>query len=648
VSHPLQSTASHPAGGGLPPVARWGLALALLALAATAPARAQEGPRTQVVTIVNADSVAGEVVGGERVRRLIGRVHLRQDSTDLRAQRATQYLDRDQIVFEGNVSIADPSDTLRARRITYDSVRRVGRAQGGVTLSDAEAVIVSDSLVFFRTERRAEFQAPVRLVEREGGGVLTSRRGTYFTSRKEAFFEEDVRLEDSTSVLTSARGRYGTEDKRAEFSGEVRLAHQRSTRLRADTLTHWRDTERSEARGNVVVLRFGGREDPEGAAPDAAPDTTRRTLLFGGLAFHDERAAYSRVERGWTPADPLVARLSTDEGGVTDTLLVQATLFEAFQPEALEDRALPPGATLERLIGRGDVRQAGAQLGAVADSVVVDRVSFEGDLLPVQDEVRLFREPVAWLNARGSSVYTQLTGDTLRLTARGEALDSLHALGRAFAIRPDSALARENHLRGQRMLALFREDSLRALRVWPSAEALLFRADSLGRLEGAVQVSADSLSLRFRGEEVERISGVRGIEGQYLEAGLVPADLRLEGPPFAPERRPTRTALLAGRPPLIDPFAIPPEALPPVEARPPPLADPPPPVALPAEPSDPLEPSPEEEPSDPLPPEPSEPVPPEPTEPSPPEPTETSGPVPPEPEAGMEPEDPEPRSPRLP
>lgn len=603
--------------------------LVLLALVA-APVSAQG---VRIVTIVNADSVAGEVVDGERVRRLIGNVHLRQDTTDLRAARATQYLDRDLIVFEGNVSIADPSDTLRAARVSYDSARRIGRAEGNVRLADAEAVVTAAALVYFRTERRAVTESPVRLVEREGGAVLTSRRGTYLTDRKEALFEGDVRLEDEATVLTAAAGRYGVEDRRAEFTGDVRLVHRGSSRLRADTLTHDRDTRVSVARGRVLLERFGGPEEPpEGAAPD----TTRRTLLYGGFIRHDERARTSRVERGARPFDPLVVRLVTDSLGVTDSLFVQARTFDAFEPEALDPpeasdppeeperapaadappeaehpqepeaaaeagapgaageregasrnpagtdgaagghvpavrpaplrappRPLPEGATLQRLVAVGDVRVAGARLGARADSTVLDRLEFEDAVRPVEDEVRLFGDPVLWLNRRGSAVYTQISGERIVARGRGEALDTVLVLGGAFGVYPDSALARENLLRGRQMLARFREDTLRALHVWPEAEALFFRADSLGRLVGAVQLGSDSLAFAFRGEELERVAAARNVDGTYFEAALVPEDLRLPGPPYAPERRPTRGALLAARPPLYGFFdPLPPDDLP--------------------------------------------------------------------------------------
>lgn len=540
--------------------------LALLVLS-VGTVRAQDEPETRVVTIVNADSVSGSVVNGERLRTLVGNVYLIQDSTDLRANRATQFLDRDEILFEGNVEIADDLDTLNAEQVRYDSQTRVGRAEGDVRLADDEAELFSNSVTYFRSAKRAEFDEPVRLVEREGGAVLTSLRGTYFTGRKEALFEDDVRLVDSVTVLTSARGRYGTEDQRADFFDTVRLQHDQSTRLEADTLIHFRDTGVSRARGNVMVERFGGRDD---AAPDdtaeVAADTTRRTLLFGGEVLHDEPARYSRVE-----IDPLLVRLQTDSTGATDTLIVRAQLLEASQPDSLDGRPPPPGGAFQRLIARRDVRLLGPSLAAVADSAVFDRIEFDSTRTePVRDEVRLFREPVGWLNARGSAVVTEISGDSIRVTARDEAVDSVRVVGNTFAARPDSVLGRINQIRGRQMLALFADDSLRWMKVWPAAEAIYFRADEEDRLEGAVRFSADSLAFRFDGDDLQRVQGVRGIEGTYYDAGLVPNPLRLDGFRYAPERRPTRARLLADdpferhrpEPPDAPPAAPPAEPLP--------------------------------------------------------------------------------------
>ena len=152
-----------------------------------------------------------------------------------------------------------------------------------------------------------------------------------------------------------------------------------------------------------------------------------------------------------------------------------------------------------------------------------DRVEFEADTARARrrrpaDEVWLYRDPVGWLNARGSAVVTEISGDSIRVAARDEAVDSVRVFGRAFAARRDSTLDRIDQIRGQQMLALFARDSLRWMNVWPTAEAVYFRADDADALEGAVRFSADSLAFRFEGDALRRVQGVRGVQGTYYDA----------------------------------------------------------------------------------------------------------------------------------
>ncbi len=66
------------------------------------------------------------------------------------------------------------------------------------------------------------------------------------------------------------------------------------------------------------------------------------------------------------------------------------------------------------------------------------------------------------------------------------------------------------------------------------------------------------MTFHFRGDDIERINVSANLEGNYYDAELIPTPFALDGPPYQPERRPTVSALLAGRPPLTDPFTLPP------------------------------------------------------------------------------------------
>lgn len=431
---------------------------------------------------VSADLLEGDVQNGERIRRLIGNVRLRQEDTRLRARRAVQYLERREILFTGGVLVVERGDTLRADTVLYNSRDKTGRAGGNVRLSDGDVVVRAPS-------------------------------GLYFTREKRAQFTEGVTLVDSTAVLTSRSGEYWSDEKRAEFYGDVELREDR-TYLEADSVTYLRETDVSVARGNVFIERIGD---------DASADSLTRSLLFGDRAYNEDEAEYSRIE-----GEPLLVRLRQDSvGAPVDTLLIRAAVLESSRVDSLQ-----------RLVAVDSVRIWQADLAAVADSVVYDRLE-PGGADPVEF-VRLFEEPLAWFQNN------QVSGDTLRVHGRGGSLDSLFVDGGAFVARHDSTLEKIHQIRGRRLVAAFEDDSLRSLEVGPQAEAINFRSDEDGAPAGAVRLSADRIVFRFTGDDLRRIEAVRGTEGTYYGEDLVPTELALDGFVWMPERRPTKPAILKG------------------------------------------------------------------------------------------------------
>lgn len=510
--------------------APWLVVVALWCLAvpgALAQSTPQDTTRTREVEILHADSLAGEVVGGERVQRLVGAVALRQDSTLLWADRVVRFLDRDEIRFSGNVRIVDQSDTLWAPTVVYDRRTKTGVATGGVRLSDGDVVV-------------------------------TAPAGRYDTEAKRAVFEEGVTLVDSATVLKSERGEYWTEEKRAEFAGSVSL-DESHTHLEADSVTYFRETEVSIARGNVFIERLGDAEEADDEATSAA-DSTTRTLLFGAYAYNDNRAGFSRIEgrpllvqlrrdttvAGSPPPDSTNAARRRDAPGDSlftdvftpplpgtepvaeekiDTLLVRAVVLEVTRVDSLR-----------RLVAVDSVRIWQRELAAIADSLVFDRIAVEDE--ETQEEARLFGAPVAWFDQ------SQVTGDSLRVKGRGGAVDTLFVRGNSFVAQRDTVLERIHQLKGQHLTALFEDDSLRTLTIGPNAEAIHFRTGDGDRPDGAVRTSADEMTFEFEGGEVRRIRAVSGVEGTYYPEGQMPQPLQLDGYRWLPEARPTREGLL--------------------------------------------------------------------------------------------------------
>lgn len=474
----------------------------LLVAACALPARAQRTPAdtTQTREVhLRADSLAGSDAAG-RVRRLFGNVHLRQGETLLWAQEATQYLDRKEILFTGDVRIVERGDSLWADRVLYNTATKTGEAEGHLRLTDGDVVVLAPT-------------------------------GVYHTEEKRAVFDRGVTLVDSTNTLKSRGGIYWSDEKRAEFYGDVRLDEPR-THLEADSVTYHRETEVALARGRVYIERVGGEEEEEDA------DTTLRTLLFGERAYNDNKAGYSRIE-----GEPLLVQLRRDSTGAeVDTLLIRAVQLEVSRQDSLQ-----------RLVAVDSVRIWQQRLAAVADSVVYDRIRADG--APAREEARLYRDPMAWFNQ------SQVSGDTIRVQARDASVDTLFVYGRTFVAQMDTVLNRVQQLQGEDLVAVFADDSLRTLRVGPQAEAINFRSDEQDQPAGAVRMSADRIIFHFAADALQRVSAVRGIEGTFYAESLLPDPFRLGRYVWVPERRPTRVLLMRAvqiPPPVV---AAPPPAV---------------------------------------------------------------------------------------
>lgn len=553
--------------------------------------------------IVTADSLSALTRDGRRVQELFDNVRVRQDTTRLRSEYGLRYLNRDELLFTGDVVIYERGDTLRADTVRYNKQTKVGRAWSNVRLTDGEVVV----------------RAP---------------RAIYYTEEKRSVFPDSVTLVDSSRVLRAQSGTYWSNQSRADFQGNVRLTDP-ETYLEADSLTYYRDQERSIATGRVFIRRQGKNEQ-------APRDTTSRTYLFGNWADNQEQNQYSRVE-----GQALLVRVRMDSTGAPeDTLIVQGHRLEAFRTDthrrliavdsvriwqedlsavadsAVYDRVISTGAvdstqrpsplpdsaeaprpdttarvvaSADSLSGRRDppvepapdslsttgpdstttavastdsarvpvdsaqtastdtTDLARAQGGAPADSAgavddsTVTRSSGGGwdrptaqteDDLPLE-ESRLFRSPVTWFER------SQVWGDSIRVRTHDRTIDTVFVRGSAFAAQQDTTIDKIQQLKGRRITAFFRRDSLRRILARPNAQAIRFLASEDGSLKGGAKASGDRIVLHFRDGTVKRTSVIGGVKSTYHRTPeSIPDPFHLQGFQWTPDRKPTKTGLL--------------------------------------------------------------------------------------------------------
>lgn len=449
---------------------------------------------TQSRAYVEADSLSATIVDDERVQELVGNVFVRQDSTELRSERAFRYLARDEFLFLGAVEIVEGPDTLHADTVRYERSNDLGFAFGNVELTDGEVDVRSSEAIYFVDERRT-------------------------------VFEEAVELQDSTAILRSERGTYISPERRADFAGSVTLDDPDSW-LEADSLSYYRDRRRSEAFGRVFIDR-NPRADAEMTDDPAVSEDEKntRTWLFGREAVNDEEGRRSDVQ-----GNALMVQVQADSVGTPrDTLIVRAERLLGQRTD-----------TLRTLTAIDSVQVWQNDLAATADSLVYERtVAPDTSTAPPYEESRLYRDPNAWFET------AQIHGDTLRTVVRNRSIDSLYVDSNAFAAQEDTVLQRINQLRGRTMTAAFREGDLRAIRATPNAETIRFVEED-GALGQAAEASGDAIVIEFdTTSTLRRVRILEGTQGTLYEPHLIPSPFELDGFRWTPEARPRHDELLS-------------------------------------------------------------------------------------------------------
>ncbi|NNF04415.1 MAG: hypothetical protein HKN17_08110 [Rhodothermales bacterium] len=213
------------------------------------------------------DSLVTRTVNGRSQSMLLG-ARLTQGATSIRADTGVD--EGDGIyTFRGNVRIVEKADTIDAPFVRYDRNTKIGRASGGVRLTDGSVVVRSPAAVHYSREERTAF-------------------------------ENGVAYEDSSASLTARTAVYFSNEERVDFRGGVRLK-QDSTRVFADSLRYFRESEESTAAGRVAVV---------------TDESDRVTVLFADrlerYASNDSTVAVGR------------AALRTVTSNSADTLFVSA------------------------------------------------------------------------------------------------------------------------------------------------------------------------------------------------------------------------------------------------------------------------------------------------------------------------------------
>jgi lipopolysaccharide export system protein LptA len=541
------------------------------------PAPAADTARGSGRARVRADSLSAYRRDGERVQELFGNVFVQQDSTRLRSQTALRSLDRQTFLFVGDVRVYQRGDTLYADTVRYDKRTKVGNAFGNVRLTDGQVDVYAPEAVYYTEDKRSVFPDSLRLVD--STRVLRARAGEYLSEEKRAEFYGNVRMTDPETDMTADSVTYLRDEEVSVARGQVRIERKPppDRAARADTAGRtylFGDRARNEEarrysriEGQARLLQL--RTDSTGAPSDTLvvraqvleamrTDSLRRLIGVGkveiwkpDLAAAADSVVYDRERPppdSTVPPRPLTERPAaappsgrrSDPSAVAPVrpaglqpLPIRPPAGLALQSPTLQSPTLRPTegtpVKADSTPRRGPPPAWARALQSAARTGSAEAPSARRDAQR-REEIRLYRTPSIWLER------SQISGDTVRVVATNRSVDTVFVRSNAFVASRDTTIDRINQLKGRRITAYFRADSLRRIYARPNAEAIRFRVEN-GAVAGAAKASADWVNVWFLGP-ITRIKFGSGVQSEsYINAGDVPSPFRLEGFLWTPEER---------------------------------------------------------------------------------------------------------------
>lgn len=180
----------------------------------------------RVIILENADNLEGKIIDGQDARELIGNVRFHQENVRVSCDRALQFIASGKVILTGNVVVNDDSLTLRAPRGAY-----------------------------YRDERRAEAFDHVTLDD--GSVQLKAGYGEYFIEPKRAFFHTRVVVRDTGSTVTSDSLLYFRTEKRSIATGRVRIVNAAdNVTITGNRLDHFSTQQFSRVTGRPIMVQL--------------------------------------------------------------------------------------------------------------------------------------------------------------------------------------------------------------------------------------------------------------------------------------------------------------------------------------------------------------------------------------------------------
>jgi lipopolysaccharide export system protein LptA len=423
------------------------------------------------IDIEQASELTYEEANGERVRRLIGNVILKQQDVRLFCDSALLYADSKLAKAFGNVRIVQEGKfNGTCRYLEYNGQTKDAVLRQNVYLTDGEMNLTTEELFYNTNTKIARYQQGALI--RNAEATLKSLRGTYDSNTKQFYYRTRVSLDHRDFKLTADTLLYNNLSERADFVGPTNIKTDRSKTyteggwyksktkefylnkngriavdsqqfIKADTIYFDENKELGYCRGNVQMI-----------------DTVEKTEIRGGYSRFNRKAGWNLVYEY-----PLLINF-----GEKDSLYLTADTI--YQYKDKNEKSVMRAWRLP-VIQQADLL------------VHCDSLSYvEADSM-----FRLFTLPIIWSGG------FQITSEFKEIYTKGKAFDRMEMYRESFMVKQEDSL-HYSQIKGKDVTAYFSGQQISRMDVKGNGESIYYVEDESGEgFMGANKIESSNITI---------------------------------------------------------------------------------------------------------------------------------------------------------
>jgi lipopolysaccharide export system protein LptA len=424
------------------------------------------------VKIQHSDDFRGSVKDGVRIERLIGHVHLTQNTTTIYCDSAWVYRSENRVEGFGKVHIIDgDSVDCTANSLSYDGNRRFAKLRKNVVFTKLGiAKLYTDNLDYNRPKGEAKYFDGGKLVD--SLNTLTSVKGYYQLTSNLASFKKNVVVVNPDYTMKSDTLQYNSKTKIVYFRDSTVVVDKEGGRAVYKSGTYNTAVKSSDLNHGIV-------ETPEYkiVGDKYFIDNLKKTYRSKGnvvmtskednlIIYGDNVDYFKRKGISKAYGHAFAAKVDEDK----DTLFIAADTLVSIESKDSKKK---------KLLAYRHVRIFKNDLQGLADSLVYN--SWDST-------IRFFKDPVLWAEEN------QLTSDSIKVLLKKKKIDKLFLVGNSFVASQDS-LKNFNQIKGRKMTALFDGKNIKTVLVQGNGESIYYALQEIAAKSDSLKATAETMGM---------------------------------------------------------------------------------------------------------------------------------------------------------